>query len=359
MIFVSHITRLNHHDNGLGCGGVSLFMILSGFLMFYNHGDEIDGKVSVSGLWRAGVGYYKKGLGKFYKGHIITFVSGALLQAYWLIRWFSVEGFWGAVQTAVPNILLFQSFIPKGEYYFSYNAVSWFLCDILFFYFCFPFLAQMIKRQKIFLGGGTAAAVVLLYVLFAGMAGGFPEQKWLLYICPLVRLADFGLGMVLCAQFKDRLAETKEGNRGKKRGTLLQIGSIVLMAVLVIGYPYVPEALSYGIIYILPSMLCIYSFLCFDTKLARLFAHKFWHTVSMVSMEAYLVHQMVIRYLDEYSREMQYISGPLYLVMICTGTAVSALYLRFPCHYEQWRRGMIFNSILLLRQKASMPVSPF
>ena len=102
MIFVSHITRLNHHDNGLGCGGVSLFMILSGFLMFYNHGDEIDGKVSVSGLWRAGVGYYKKGLGKFYKGHIITFVSGALLQAYWLIRWFSVEGFWSYTFEPMP-----------------------------------------------------------------------------------------------------------------------------------------------------------------------------------------------------------------------------------------------------------------
>ncbi len=264
MIFVSHITRLNHHDNGLGCGGVSLFMILSGFLMFYNHGDEIDGKVSVSGLWRAGVGYYKKGLGKFYKGHIITFVSGALLQAYWLIRWFSVEGFWGAVQTAVPNILLFQSFIPKGEYYFSYNAVSWFLCDILFFYFCFPFLAQMIKRQKIFLGGGTAAAVVLLYVLFAGMAGGFPEQKWLLYICPLVRLADFGLGMVLCAQIKD----------------------------------------------------------------SDLHRHGCVGTVSQISV-----------------RKVAWTDFPA-LGGVC------------PCHYEQWRRGMIFNSILLLRQKASMPVSP-
>ncbi len=177
MIFVSHITRLNHHDNGLGCGGVSLFMILSGFLMFYNHGDEIDGKVSVSGLWRAGVGYYKKGLGKFYKGHIITFVSGALLQAYWLIRWFSVEGFWGAVQTAVPNILLFQSFIPKGEYYFSYNAVSWFLCDILFFYFCFPFLAQMIKRQKIFLGGVLQQRWCCSMCFLPGWQGDFRNKS--------------------------------------------------------------------------------------------------------------------------------------------------------------------------------------
>lgn len=153
MIFMSHITRLNYYENGLGYAGVSLFIILSGFLMFYNHGDEIDGNMPVSGLWKAGAAYYRKGLGKFYTEHMVTFAFAALLQAYWLVRWPSVEGFWGAVQTAVPNILLLNSFIPKGEYYFSYNAVSWFLCDILFFYFCFPFLARMLKGRKKISGG--------------------------------------------------------------------------------------------------------------------------------------------------------------------------------------------------------------
>lgn len=171
----------------------------------------------------------------------------------------------------------------------------------------------------------------MFYVLFAELAGRFPDQKWILYIYPFVRLIDFGLGMMLCARIKDRISKDREDSSKKTTGMLLQTGSIVLMAGLVIGYGSVPRPLSYGIIYILPSLFCIFSFLCYDTWLVRFLKHKFWHAVSMLSMEMYLVHQLVIRYLDEYSREMRYINGYSYIMMICAGTVAAALYLRFFC----------------------------
>ena len=47
----------------------------------------------------------------------------------------------------ISNIVLLQSWVPKSEFYWSFNAVSWYLSLQLAMYFAFPYIRKMINRN--------------------------------------------------------------------------------------------------------------------------------------------------------------------------------------------------------------------
>lgn len=100
----------------------------------------------------------------------------------------------------VANAGLMQTLLPIKDLYFSFNSVSWYLADTLFFAVLFPCVLRFIisaslRNRFIFL---TSAIVFYLLVSFV-----LPQRDYhaFLYICPYLRLVDFIIGIYLALLF--------------------------------------------------------------------------------------------------------------------------------------------------------------
>ena len=129
-----------------GAIGVTFFFILSGFLLAYGYKKRLmTREISTSD-------FYKARAVKLYPLHILCLPAVFLL----VIRIFVTAD----LPKAVLNLFLLQSWVPSPDYYMSYNAVSWFLSDELFFYLMFPFVLPVLLNgsgKKIAVGAGIFA----------------------------------------------------------------------------------------------------------------------------------------------------------------------------------------------------------
>lgn len=184
MIFFHHYTV---DGAGLfyagGACGVSFFMILSGFVMSAGYGDKVlqpDFKKKE---------YLLKRLIRLYPLHVLCLLGFLVLNMSHL---FSLK----EVVKLLPNVFLLQSWIPVESVYFSGNAVSWCLADMMFFYAMFPLMIGLLRR-----GGLSKICCWLIPVLLGYFFIMFllPDVYChrLLYISPIFRLLDFFIGILL------------------------------------------------------------------------------------------------------------------------------------------------------------------
>lgn len=140
MIFLSHCNIYSS-----GPMGVSIFLVLSGFLMYYNQNSKDELLLSRAKEY---LQYSIKRINKIYPLHIITFLIKSNCFQMGLIKGFI-------------NILLLHAWIPISDWYFSYNAVSWYLSVYIFLLFIFPILYKKISKMgnnmgiMLVVGGGT------------------------------------------------------------------------------------------------------------------------------------------------------------------------------------------------------------
>ena len=99
------------------------------------------------------------------------------------------------------NFSLLQSWIPIQRVYFSYNWVSWYLADTMFFAAVFPFLFKWIIRGR---GFERVFITLVTTVIYVVVAVSIPQDKYhaILYISPYMRLADFVFGIYLAICYK-------------------------------------------------------------------------------------------------------------------------------------------------------------
>lgn len=165
-----------------GVCGVSFFMILSGFVMSAGYSE----KVACPSFTRTR--FFIKRLIRLYPLHLLCLLGFLFLH-------FSTLSVMGYLKL-IPNVLLLQSWIPVKGVYFSGNAVSWCLSDMLFFYAMFPVLSRGLNRlehKKIYWRG------ISLLLLYCSIMLWLPEAycHQLLYISPAFRLIDFLIGMLV------------------------------------------------------------------------------------------------------------------------------------------------------------------
>ena len=133
-IFLSHCDLLP-----TGPMGVSIFLILSGFLMFnsaISKGEEPEVKHSFQ--------FAVKKIAKLYPLHLLTLFAMIAVSVVAT----EVKGDHGILK-AILNGLLFQAWIPESEWYFTFNKVSWYLSVCLFVYFAFPFIYRQMRRLSL------------------------------------------------------------------------------------------------------------------------------------------------------------------------------------------------------------------
>ena len=179
-----------HHAYGYAGGGaaaVAAFFILSGFCLTIGYKNRI-----VSGDFDA-FSFFKKRLAKFYSIHWITLIAQIFVA-------FGLGTLALKKRTVIANFFLLQSWIPEQSYYFSYNAIAWYLSTALLAYLCFPMLTLFFHKinrtsRIVTLGGILVAHGVIAYAM--------PTAHYhaMLYINPCARLIDFIIGMFLADFF--------------------------------------------------------------------------------------------------------------------------------------------------------------
>ena len=256
---------------------------------------------------------------------MITFIPAALLQLHWLIKWPSAGGFYSAIKYALPNLLLVNAFIPSGDYYYSYNAVSWYLCDILFFYFITPFLLRWVKRlQEKFVLRQLLAIIIFYNVAALVIYHLWPmSSHWCLYISPYTRTIDYACGMLVGRLILDRKSDIQ-----KDYNTVVEYMAWGIFIGLIVAYRYIPEYLRMAMVYLPFTLYIVYLCVGGMGQMQKLLSNKFLVTIGNISMEAYLVHQIVIRYISGYSLEYAYLNDVKYYFFSISLTVIVSTFLK-------------------------------
>jgi peptidoglycan/LPS O-acetylase OafA/YrhL len=169
-----------------GAGGFSFYFILGGFVLAWT--------------WRttdSPLVFWRRRLARIYPDHLLTFCAAVALTL--------ASGDRIAAGVAVPNLLLFQAWVPDQRVYFGLNIVSWSLaCEVLF-YALFPLLnrALVALRGRLLWPVLAATLATSWLIPVAARLFGAPERYWLVWVFPLARLPEFCAGMLLARLVRD------------------------------------------------------------------------------------------------------------------------------------------------------------
>lgn len=178
-----YVSRFLHH----GYLGVSLFFVLSGFVLTHTYGRGLNSKRSIAE-------FYVARLARIYPVYLLALVVAlpTLERSLDLGRVFAV-------------LLMVQSWGPATSYYgYAWVMQAWTLSIELFFYLVFPALIILLNRMTrrvLFLTTGGIAVLIVVFAtptISPGAMLGLPVAAQALIPLPLIRLLEFGYGMLLC-----------------------------------------------------------------------------------------------------------------------------------------------------------------
>ena len=187
----------------IGGWAVSVFFVLSGFLMAYHYCDrelEYGIKPQLKFSWSK--------IRKLYPLHIITLVYIAITVI--ISDWgnFGLKHIALNLFSFLNNITLTQSWLPSKRVYFSYNGVAWYLSVCVFLYFVFPYINKKLKTLSkksliilaasiylIMLALSVCVCMIPVNISFLDVSESFCD--WITYTLPLFRTGDFTIGCIL------------------------------------------------------------------------------------------------------------------------------------------------------------------
>ena len=141
MVFGAHCYVIdNHFDIHFfkeGFVGVSFFFMLSGFIIAYNYQKKFsENKITKRTFWVARIA-------RIYPLHWLTLLIAVALGNYVI-----ASGTIDWCKHFLASLTLTNAYIPKDNYFFSFNSPSWSLCCEQLFYICFPFLIAFTKDYR-------------------------------------------------------------------------------------------------------------------------------------------------------------------------------------------------------------------
>ncbi|MEO5672238.1 MAG: acyltransferase [Ramlibacter sp.] len=255
MVFFSHYAIPGVSGTGLriaqsGYAGVTLFFVLSGFIIAYNYLDQFEARVE--------------------PGAVRRFLLARFARVYPLYLFFIVFGSLTAGAGAPPwaHLLAIQTWSADSEFAFSINGPAWSIGVEVFFYLMFPLLVTFLARtgvlvslRRVQLAAVLVAAAMLgAAVLFTwtGLNNLVPDEplsayRWL-FRTPVLRLGDFLLGMLGAVFFMRFAAMDAASVRRWGHATLLCALAILLLMAAKKNFR---SAFSWDVAYALPAALLI------------------------------------------------------------------------------------------------------
>ena len=185
------------------------------------------------------------------------------------------------------SFILVNAYVPRVDYFFSFNSPSWSLgCEQLF-YFCFPLIIPFLNSKR----NLCITLFICLLVMLTGMHLTAEEQiKAYWYVNPITRLPDFFVG-VLLYQFYRSIFNKKTSY---STGTLLEIGVVILFFVFYFCAADIPKVYRYSCYYWLPVSLVILIFALQRGYISRLLSNRVLVIGGEISYSFYLIHLFII-----------------------------------------------------------------
>ena len=295
MVFGAHCYVLDNffdlHFFKEGFVGVSFFFVLSGFIIAYNYQKKLDEKkITKRTFWVARIA-------RIYPLHWLTLFIAVALGNYttesgtmdWCAHFFA-------------SLTLTNAYIPKDDYFFSFNSPSWSLCCEQLFYICFPFLIPLTRNYRKLLR-------VFLLCVILGVAGMYftPTEsiKGLWYVNPVTRLPDFILGILLFQLYG--YLKTKDITFWQ--GTFIEIVSIAVFLGFYLYAAEIPKVYRYSCYYWLPVAFILISFSLQKGIVSRLLSNRLLVIGGEISYSFYLIHLLVLLPYAEWQKGSSYHIG--------------------------------------------------
>jgi peptidoglycan/LPS O-acetylase OafA/YrhL len=266
-----------------GYMGVTLFFVLSGFVLAFNYLDDMR-RPSVTGVYD----YLVARFARVYPLYLLLLLC---YMAYFGATGEGVEGWW-------RNALAIQAWDPSLARAYSFDEPSWSISVEFFLYACFPLLIPLLARLRrpgaiLLAAAGVAAAMIALAGWFVvGGGGALPMEdpdsahRWL-YRMPLTRLGDFALGILAAMLYL-----TVRGDRSVARlGLPLVLGSTLTTVALMCWPATYFTAWSWDVAYAIPAAVFIFGLAVAPLSwAAKALSLPFMVLLGEASYAFYLVH---------------------------------------------------------------------
>lgn len=316
---------------------VSVFIVLSGFLMGYSYFERPAPSLKPVNCLRFSI----KRIKKLYMLYILTLLPIMALDLYFTRPVPGSAEFATIIKELILSALLIQSWSPS--YAYAFNGVAWYLSTSLFLYFCFPYIIRAIRRYK---SQKTALGVIiLLYAvqLVLGLAAAplsahvhsvdaVKFESWFSYVFPPMRVFDFAIGCNLGYIFLQR-------DGSERRGTVYALDVVCLSLFAVSAYIYLSgksflaaPALRDTQLFIPFATVFVYIFALDSGFLSRICTNKLTIFFGGLSGSIYLIHQDIIRFsymfLDRVGLTLEQSKPILLVVCLALSVALALLYER-------------------------------
>lgn len=283
--------------------GVSIFMVLSGFLMYISYRDRYSAPLSPASSLRFAAGKVKK----LYPLYIITMLPILALNLYMLYAHGA-----GSVRELLTDLglslILIQAWFPGHAQ--AFNGVAWYLSLSLFFYFAFPYILYIMKKYR----SPAAPYIALAALICVGIALGLMARPisaalyggdnadflfWYSYISPIFRLIDFAAGCNLACIYLARRDKDAAATRTVAALELICMALLILGIYLFKRFANIPSLMAYrtGLVFLPFCLVFIYLFALGTGTLPRLLTNRVTVFLGNISAAFFLIHQDVVRYL--------------------------------------------------------------
>lgn len=278
--------------------GVSVFYVMSGFLMVYTYGTrEFD--VSL----KNNISFSIKKIRKLYSLHIITMIFAVILNIVTMIDGMNTRNILILLRNIGLNITLLQTWVPDSGINVSLNGVAWYLSVTLFLYFMFPYILQVINKWKVRVLWKISTLILVVeiilcipFIIVLGIKS--PVYIWFMYCFPIFRLGDFFIGCCLGKTFLN--VSTKELDRAKATIYEILATCITIAVSFFVKQNYdnvILQALqNWTTIYIPVAAIWVYLFVMNKGLITNLLVNKVLINLGNISAYAFLIHYVVTRY---------------------------------------------------------------
>jgi peptidoglycan/LPS O-acetylase OafA/YrhL len=263
---------ITHHffEFKAGYAGVGFFFVLSGYVLAINY-------PTVNKL-----NFWWRRFARIYPLYLVTFLVAAPLSP---------------LLDTLPSVFLLQSWVPILGVYFAANAPAWSVSNEAFFYALYPFMLGLRWRTLAVWGAAILSAAAIWtpalpswtleaggVVRLLGRTYQTPLTHWLFYICPLMRLFEFALGMYLASL-------------GGRVGVKGEIAAVVVTGASIGSLPLLPPAFAAVIFFIPASAALVYVFSRSDGPVSRLLSKRTLVLLGDASFALYMIHYPLGAYL--------------------------------------------------------------
>ena len=271
--------------SSFGGAGVKIFLIASGFGLYYSHLNRPLGYGA----------FLKRRFLKIYIPYLavilVSFASGVMYEGA------------DSLQALLSHVFLYKMFIPAYEA--SFGEQFWYISTLFQLYFVFHLLVWLKNKlggRRFFL---VCCGVSLAWTVFTVVAGLAEERIWNSFF--LQFLWEFALGMLLAERYRE----------GKLREDLCALKVVIPVTVVSFGL-FAASGLFGGAV--LKAFNDVFSTFAFGGVCVLIFRLRFlrplWRWINSFSYEWYLTHflVMVVLYLV-FPASLNLLAGGLTLLL--------------------------------------------